>query len=233
MAGEGDFPLRSTWLGRGRGRGANPRAIVNVGQADSANEAVWVDWAFDAPDTAITGTLSATEGHDTASFAGKQVYTGTLAATEAQDVASFDGTVAAAAITGTLSATEAQDAALFDGTFTAGAQTGLHGRKVRGRRIIYPDEIEIIPVEAPKVIEIEPLPSLERAKVALAEAKQALESVLRAKEAAIQAKQRAKAINALEVALGEAQARYDAAMEAENAIIQRLRDDDDFFLLAA
>lgn len=198
----------------------------------SATEAQ--DTATFAGKLAYSGSLAATEGQDTASFAGKLVYTGALAATEAQDVASFNGTVAAAAITGTLSATEAQDTAAFDGTFTAGAQTGLHGRKVRGRRIIYPDELDpFVPAKAPKVIEIEPLPSLERAKAALVEAKQALDLAIAAKEAARQAKERAKAIKALETAMGQAQARYDAAQEAENGLIQRLRDEDEFFLLAA
>ncbi len=113
-------------------------------------------------------------------------------------------------------------------------QVALHGRKPRGRRIIYPDELDpFVPVEAPKVIEIEPLPSLERAKAALVEAKQALEAAVEAREAARQAKERAEAIKALETALGQAQARYDAAQEAENGLIQRLREEDDFFLLAA
>jgi hypothetical protein len=48
MPGQGDFPLRSAWLGRGRGRGANPRKVVNVAARNSANAPVWINWTFNA-----------------------------------------------------------------------------------------------------------------------------------------------------------------------------------------
>lgn len=61
VTGDGDFPLRSAWLGRGRGRGrgANPRKFVNVAVTD-ANRDIWQDWAFEAAVAggAISGAVS-------------------------------------------------------------------------------------------------------------------------------------------------------------------------------
>lgn len=50
MPGQGDFPLRSSWLlsGRGRNSGANPRKVVNVAALNSANAPVWINWTFNA-----------------------------------------------------------------------------------------------------------------------------------------------------------------------------------------
>lgn len=52
ITGDGDFPLRSAWLGRNRGgrrnSGALPRKVVNIAAANSANMAVWSDYAFAA-----------------------------------------------------------------------------------------------------------------------------------------------------------------------------------------
>lgn len=109
-------------------------------------------------------------------------------------------------------------------------QVALTGRRPRGRRIIYPDELDPLPVvlEAP-----EPLPSLEVAEAALIEAKAALETAIRTKAEKQQAKERAEAIATLRTALGHAQAQYNAAREREDAIIKRLRDEDELWLLAA
>lgn len=46
--GDGNFPFRSAWLGKGRGRGANPRSLVNTANKNSANNAVWTDFFFEA-----------------------------------------------------------------------------------------------------------------------------------------------------------------------------------------
>lgn len=49
VTGDGNFPFRSAWY-RGRGRGAQPRAIVNTGSNNSndAYKDIWADWTFDA-----------------------------------------------------------------------------------------------------------------------------------------------------------------------------------------
>ena len=62
MAGSGFYPFRSAWFGRGRGRGANPRAVVNIAAntANTTSEVVWSDWAFDAgvASGALSGAVS-------------------------------------------------------------------------------------------------------------------------------------------------------------------------------
>lgn len=131
---------------------------------------------------------------------------------------------ASGAVTGDLSAGEAQDIAAFDGT---GGTQSLHGRRVRGRRVIYPDELPAV-IEAPKQWP-EELPSLAPVAAKLAEAKAALNTAIKARDEAKRAKERA----ALEAALAEAQGRYNEAKGREDAIIRMLRDEDEFWLIAA
>lgn len=108
----------------------------------------------------------------------------------------------------------------------------LHGRKPRGRRVVFPDElppvVELLPVPV-----VEPLPSLVVAQRTLAEARTALEAVKVARIEAQERKERRKAIDALSALIDAAQARYEAALAAEALIIRRLRDEDELFLLAA
>ena len=104
-----------------------------------ANDRLWLDVvaggggvsgslsAIDAPDTAsfsgsasapsVTGTLSATDAQDAASFAGSLIFSGSLAATEPPDVATFTGTAYAPApgVSGTLAATDIADTAVSPG----------------------------------------------------------------------------------------------------------------------
>ena len=72
--------------------------------------------ATEAVAGAVTGTLAATEGADSASFIGTAVVlvTGTLAATEGADVAAFSG-ASYVFVAGTLAATEGADSAIFTG----------------------------------------------------------------------------------------------------------------------
>lgn len=46
VTGKGDFPLRSAWLGRGRGRGAQPRTLVNTAY-NAAYKTIWADYLFE------------------------------------------------------------------------------------------------------------------------------------------------------------------------------------------
>lgn len=63
----------------------------------------------------ITGTLAATDGADTAAFAGDIAHVGTLAATDSADTAAFAGDIDHA---GTLAATDSADTFVADGTVT-------------------------------------------------------------------------------------------------------------------
>lgn len=55
--GRGGFPFRSGWLGRGGGKGANPRKIVKVA-VTAADRAIWQDWAFNAASGNLTLTFT-------------------------------------------------------------------------------------------------------------------------------------------------------------------------------
>jgi hypothetical protein len=77
MPGQGDFPLRSSWLGRGRGRGANPRKVVNVAARNSANAPVWINWTFNASGP-FSQTLTANLFTNTQTFYAATVTRGTV-----------------------------------------------------------------------------------------------------------------------------------------------------------
>jgi hypothetical protein len=105
-----------------------------------ANDRLWLDVvaggggvsgslsAIDAPDTAsfsgsasapsVTGTLSATDPQDAASFAGALIFSGSLSATESPDSAAFAGTAYAPGVSGTLAATDSADSAAFAGVLS-------------------------------------------------------------------------------------------------------------------
>lgn len=111
-----------------------------------ANDRLWLDViaggggvtgtlsAIDAPDTAsfsgsasapsVTGTLSATDAQDAASFAGALIFSGSLAATDSPDAATFAGTAYAPGVSGTFAATDGADAAAFAGTAYAPGVSG-------------------------------------------------------------------------------------------------------------
>lgn len=111
-----------------------------------ANDRLWLDViaggggvtgtlsAIDAPDTAsfsgsasapsVTGTLSATDAQDAASFAGALIFSGSLAATDSPDAATFAGTAYAPGVSGTFAATDSADAAAFAGTAYAPGVSG-------------------------------------------------------------------------------------------------------------
>lgn len=115
----------------------------------------------------------------------------------------------------------------------------LHGRRVRtrGKRVYFPDELDLIAepeVVAAKLarVEVPELPSLEPIAAQIEEAKRAAQELLeriarerkeRAKQAALQA-----LADQFEIVLDQ----LEAAKASELAWIMRLRDDDDFFLLA-
>ena len=72
----------------------------------------------------VTGTLSATDPQDAASFAGALIFSGSLAATDSPDAATFSGTAYAPGVSGTFAATDSADAAAFAGTAYAPGVSG-------------------------------------------------------------------------------------------------------------
>ena len=111
-----------------------------------ANDRLWLDVvaggggvsgslsAIDAPDTAsfsgsvsypaVTGTLSAADAQDAASFTGSLIFSGSLAAADSPDAATFAGTAYAPGVSGTFAATDSADAAAFAGTAYAPGVSG-------------------------------------------------------------------------------------------------------------
>jgi hypothetical protein len=118
-------------------------------------------------------------------------------------------------------------------------QQSLHGRRVRtrGRRVYFPDELDLI--TEPEVIDARlakidalDLPSLEPIARKIEEAKRAARELLERIER--ERKERAKQaeLQALADQFEAILDRLEAAKASELAVIMRLRDDDDFFLLA-
>ena len=111
-----------------------------------ANDRLWLDVvaggggvsgtlsATDVADTAsfsgtasapsVTGTLSATDPQDAASFAGALIFSGSLAATDSPDAATFSGTAYVPGVSGTFAATDSADVAAFSGTAYAPGVSG-------------------------------------------------------------------------------------------------------------
>ena len=111
-----------------------------------ANDRLWLDVvaggggvsgslsAIDAPDTAsfsgaasapsASGALSASDAQDIASFTGALIFSGSLSATDSPDAATFAGTAYAPGVSGTFAATDSADAAAFAGTAYAPGVSG-------------------------------------------------------------------------------------------------------------
>ena len=113
----------------------------------------------------------------------------------------------------------------------------LHGRRVRGRRVYFPDELDPV-VEAETAqqavndVEVPTLPSLAPIAAQIEAAKLEAQAFL----ARIAAERKARAE---EAALAALMAKFDAVMEGieaykarEALIVQRLRDEDELILLA-
>lgn len=104
---------RRLYFDAGAGGGAVSGTLTGTDGADSA--------AFSGTHTAnATGTLAATDGADSAAFSGTETFTGTLAATDGADSAAFSGS-SVNGVAGTLAATDGADSAAFSGTHTATA----------------------------------------------------------------------------------------------------------------
>lgn len=110
------------------------------------------------------------------------------------------------------------------------AVTALIGAS--GKRVRFEDELppQPVKVEAPKV---EPLPSLDAARAAIADARRAVEAVRIARRQAKERADRQEAITALSAEYERALTLLREARDAEARIIRRLRDEDELFFLAA
>lgn len=169
-----------------------------------------------------SGSLAATEQQDSATFNGALAYSGTLAATEQQDVAAFAGDVAGGAVTGDLSATEAQDTASFSGAIIFFEQTGGGQSPLKRKKVAKP-----ILVAEPLVIA--PVPKVDIA--ALKTRADAAEAVVARLEAQVATAKRERTVARLKTDHAAAMVALEEARAAEWQAI--LRDEDEFFLLAA
>jgi multidrug efflux pump subunit AcrA (membrane-fusion protein) len=106
---------------------------------------------------------------------------------------------------------------------------------VRGKRIIFPDEIQPDAVEEEKAPE-QPIVVVIGAEKALERVNTARREVARldAELAKLAADTKRKAaLSALQLQYADAVTALEQAQEAERAIIKRMRDDEDFWMLAA
>lgn len=181
-----------------------------------------------------SGTLAATEsGSDIAALTGDVLIDGVLASTETgSDTAAFSG-APAAAITGTMEAAESgQDAAAFTAPVTR-----LSGRRKapRGRIIRFADEFDPaeVPVEVAKPSALPVLAALEAEQASNKAAAAVLAArITQARKQAENAK-RAALIASLQEELALIEQAIAANYEAEAAYWARLKEEDEFFLLAA
>jgi len=176
----------------------------------------------------IAGSTAISLGSATLAATGALRIAGSVTATLSAATLAANGNIVSTPIGGEATAT------LDDATLSAVATLTtqrLSGRKPRGRKVVFEDELPA-PVFVPAPV-IEPLPSLATARAAIVDARAALEAVKIARIEAQERKERQRAIDSLSVELSAAQARYNAAREAEARIVRRLRDEDELFLLAA
>lgn len=184
-----------------------------------------------AGSTALTGSTSP-------AFTTSGAITGTGALSGTVTVAfATSGTLAGPGAGGAISGSAAL-AFTTEGNLTAAAVQSLHGRKVRGKRVYFPDELDPV-IEAKAAqdavagIEVPTLPSLAPIAAQIEAAKQDAQALLTRIAAERKAKARQAAVAAL---TGEFEAALDvieAIKVREAEIVRRLRDDDDFLLLAA
>ena len=91
---------------------------VVTGTLSAAEASDTASFSGSASAPSVTGTLSATDPQDAASFAGALIFSGSLAATDSPDAATFSGTAYAPGFSGTMAATEASDLAAFSGALS-------------------------------------------------------------------------------------------------------------------
>lgn len=131
-----------------------------------------------------------------------------------------------------------------DATFTVAAgTTSLHGRRIkerkpnrRGKVIVFPDELPPEPeLEAPVAPKLPDGPlGIGEAVKALTDRLAALQAQKEQAEAVARQRRRQQArIDTLKAEIGRVEIELQAAVEAEHAWIARLRDEDEWLLLAA
>jgi hypothetical protein len=176
----------------------------------------------------LTGSVTATLAPVTAVSSGSLALDGAVTATLA------DVTLAAA---GSLAIRGSVTATLDDVTATVAATvpqtTHLTGRPLRGKRIVFPDELDpLVPDNEPVAAEL-PRETILPVFVAVVEAQTRLDAA----QAEMEAQQRSQAIGrelrrvtaAYQAALSD----YEQSKERERRHIERLRADDEFWLMAA
>ncbi len=107
-------------------RPANDRLWLDVvaggggvtGTLSAADVADAASFSGSASAPSVTGTLSATDPQDAALFTGALIFSGSLAATDSPDAATFAGTAYAPGVSGTLAATDGADSAVFIGALS-------------------------------------------------------------------------------------------------------------------
>lgn len=111
-------------------------------------------------------------------------------------------------------------------------QNHMRGKSLsrRGRQVKFADEL---PEPAALDQAPAPLPSLEVARAAIADARRAVEAVRIARRQAKERADRQEAINALSVEYQRALGALSAARDSETRIMRRMQDDEDAFFLAA
>ena len=97
---------------------------VVTGTLSAAEASDTASFSGSASAPSVTGTLSATDPQDAASFAGALIFSGSLAATDSPDAATFSGTAYVPGVSGTFAATDSADVAAFSGTAYAPGVSG-------------------------------------------------------------------------------------------------------------
>lgn len=111
----------------------------------------------------------------------------------------------------------------------------LHGRKLRGKRVYFPDELD--PIIAPEVVQAAiaavELPQIRELADKIEQAKRQAEVLFAKLAKEREAKARQQRLDALADQIELVVSEMEATKAREQAWIARLRDEDDFFFLAA